>query len=619
MPVKLSVSQVRKEVYHTAKACRENEGVARSTALLGIIFHNVFSSLLKDTHWQTLLADADATQEEWQKELTSYLYQKYVGPRLSKERARLIPYAAETLSFWHSSKEMCQWLGQIMWQLHKEQRTENKIDFKLLIDSEKPLAIRLNEKGWRDSVILTGIADLLVRTPDNALWCVVELKLGQSCAEADLAQAGLYHLILSAINKSPLSAMALIAFTPDKVERLFEANELIETQKKLRNLIGRLAGVLPDQAAIKPVSTSSIVVTKNEKISEQGKHLISIFQEYGKKIELAHDPIIGPTFVRYPIMLGKGVKLNAVQKIDQEIQHRMRLLTPPLIHMAEGSVVIDIQRPDRQTIFFDEISDQLPDWDPIIGCAKVIVGIDLNNQLRFADLAEPEHVHILVAGTSGSGKSECLRSALAGLLLTNTPDTLRLVLIDPKRNAFAELKNSPFLLNQEALVYPDEQSAENLLEELANEMDQRYRALQESSTDNRDQHVIKTGELMPRIICICDEYADLINRDKKARALIEKQIFRLGTKARAAGIHLIIATQQPSREVIRGALDANLPARIGLSMSKAIESNMLLNQKGAENLLGKGDLLFKDIGDPVRLQSPLLTTEKRTEIFTASR
>jgi DNA segregation ATPase FtsK/SpoIIIE, S-DNA-T family len=118
---------------------------------------------------------------------------------------------------------------------------------------------------------------------------------------------------------------------------------------------------------------------------------------------------------------------------------------------------------------------------------------------------------------------------------------------------------------------------------------------------------------------VVDEYFDLINRSKADRRAIEEQVCRLGAKAPAAGIHLMIATQQPSRETIKGALDANIPARIGLKMGKAQESRMLLNSPGAERLLGHGDLLFKDLGDPKRLQAALLSAEEREQIFKLAR
>ena len=137
-------------------------------------------------------------------------------------------------------------------------------------------------------------------------------------------------------------------------------------------------------------------------------------------------------------------------------------------------------------------------------------------------------------------------------------------------------------------------------------MERRYVLFQEAGVDNVNQYVSTTRHVLPRIVCVCDEYYALIAGDSKKRKEIETQITLLGAKARAAGIHLILATQQPSREVVKGVLDSNIPARVGLMMVKKEESKMLLGQGGAENLLGKGDLLFRDVGDPIRLQAPLL-------------
>jgi DNA segregation ATPase FtsK/SpoIIIE-like protein len=140
----------------------------------------------------------------------------------------------------------------------------------------------------------------------------------------------------------------------------------------------------------------------------------------------------------------------------------------------------------------------------------------------------------------------------------------------------------------------------------------------ETDSDSLAEHVRRTGGRLPRIFCVCDEYADLILRDRKERKRIEDRITRLGNKARAAGIHLIMATQQPSREVIKGSLDAAISARVGLKMQKVTESRMLLNSDGAENLLGRGDLLYKCIGNPVRLQSAWLPSDEMKEIFGAA-
>jgi DNA segregation ATPase FtsK/SpoIIIE, S-DNA-T family len=170
------------------------------------------------------------------------------------------------------------------------------------------------------------------------------------------------------------------------------------------------------------------------------------------------------------------VKLAAVRNRSAEIQVRLGLSAPPLTSLCGGRVVIDVQRPDRRYVNFSEIREQLPEPDPLLGCSRVPIGVDLDGRVQFADFAEPEHAHLLVAGTTGSGKSEWLRAAIAGLIATNTPETLRLVLIDPKRNAFHALRGSAYL--QRPIVYPDQQSVAGVLRELADLMDAGYRQME---------------------------------------------------------------------------------------------------------------------------------------------
>jgi DNA segregation ATPase FtsK/SpoIIIE-like protein len=454
----------------------------------------------------------------------------------------------------------------------------------------------------------------------------------------------------SPITKGAAAArsLALISFEPKCCERVFEARDLIPAQEKLKDLIGRLAGVIAasNQSGTGPKHTGDALkmttqmigniqpkggpkgdntgkqVSKdgqspvNQKVVDLGKRVIDVLAEYGVTVQLVGEPVMGPTFVRFHVELGRGVKYDAVGKRTDELRLRLGLKAPPRVGIEHGKVVIDLQRPDRQVVGFQQIRDQLPSSNPRTGCSQIPLGVDLTGRLRLADLSQPENAHILVAGTTGSGKSEWLRSVIAGLIATNTPQTLRLVLIDPKRNAFNWLQGSPFL--HIPIVYPDEQSAVEVLQQLVDEMERRYQQFAEVKADTLADFNRQSKSPAPRIVCICDEYADLLLRDKQERRELEQRISRLGAKARAAGVHLILATQQPSREIIKGVLDTNIPARVGLMMTKSIESNMLLGQAGAENLLGKGDLLFKDIGDPVRLQSPYLSDEERLGLTVAA-
>ncbi len=342
-----------------------------------------------------------------------------------------------------------------------------------------------------------------------------------------------------------------------------------------------------------------------------GRRLIETFAEYGVAVSLEGEPIVGPTFLRFPLELGRGMKVTAVENRAAELQVRLGLNAAPFIKLDGGRLVIDVQRPDRQIVLFEQVRSQLPIPDPLRGNSRVPIGVDLNGQLHFADFSKNEHAHLLVAGTTGSGKSEWLRLAVAGLILTNTSDTLRLLVIDPKRNAFHALRESPYLWRP--IVFPDEQTASDVLRELANEMDRRYRML--DGADSHAELAARSRLPLPRIVCVCDEYYDLISRSRAERVLIEEQVSRLGAKARAAGIHLVLATQQPSRQTIKGSLDSNIPARVGLRMQKSLESQMLLNEAGAEKLLGHGDILFKDIGPPRRLQAPLISADERDTIF----
>ena len=630
MPVCLSVHQVRKEIFRLAGYSKSSGDKAPSTRLLGRIFHESFASLLGNDgrfNWKSALSESAPDEQAWRQRLIDHVYEHMIGPAIQREQVHLRNMTPSVLALWKAAQGMCEWIASLLWEARQP-----GTDIDITFSPEQEVSLSFFEPDWTDSVEVSGIADLVLKIPRNAgpdprcaaqpgvqgcpHWCVVEFKTGFACPEADLAQVCLYHKMLSQQTGASSGAMAYIRFSPDKTERIFMPDEIMSAQNHLKHLIARLAGVLPGGAVSGAQPHQDIPALQDSpSVLHQAEQLVSIFSEYGKEIVLDGSPVAGPTFIRFFIRLGKGVKLTTVQGIGKEIQHRMELGAPPYIHISEGRVVVDIQRPDRQTVRFSDIRNQLPKPDASFGCSRIILGVDLSNTLRMADLAEPENAHILIGGTTGSGKSEWMRTAIAGLLLTNTPDTLRLVLIDPKRNAFNDLRGSAFLLNPSALVYPDEQPAEHVLGELADEMEYRYKRLQDAGADSVDRLEYRTRISLPRIVCICDEYFDLINRDRESRKKIEAQIFRLGAKARSAGIHLMIATQHPNRQTIKGTLDVNLPARVGLKVSKGIDAAVLLNRKGAENLLGNGDLLFRNIGEPVRLQSPLLETEERRKIF----
>jgi len=613
MTVPLSVHDVREHI-RRASETGVPASIQPSSALLGRIFHEAAADLVSSdpvTNAFSFLEKLEFDREIWRSRLAPHTYDRLVGPRLTRDQARLQDSSSGVLHLWAAFQSLCSWLVDLAWVATNPEGRKKALSWNALrqaLRPEVPLEAEFSAPGWSEPVRLTGIADSLLRIPRTGNWCVQEYKLGRTSPEADLCQVCLYHLIL--IQKRPkrkrrsdFSRMiALISFQPEMKERLFSEEEIVSTQEKLLALIGRLAGVahkVPKPATIPKDGSSQTATTLGRKLTE-------VFSEYGRPVELEGEPVAGPAFFRFPINPGRGVKLEQIQRLAREIQIRLGLSKPPFIGVDCGRAVVDIARPDRQIIRFIDVKDQLPAGDPLTGSALVPIGIDLNARLRTANLNDPVNAHLLVAGTTGSGKTEWLRVAVQGLIRSNSPQTLRLVLIDPKRTAFNEFKDSPYLLTPESLVFPDAQPVGDVLKEMVGDMERRYVLFQKAGVDNMNQYVSTTRHVLPRIVCVCDEYYALIAGDSKKRREIETQITLLGAKARAAGIHLILATQQPSREVIKGVLDSNIPARVALMMVKKEESRMLLGRDGAQHLLGKGDLLFRDVGDPVRLQAPLL-------------
>ncbi|MDF1812226.1 MAG: DNA translocase FtsK [Verrucomicrobiales bacterium] len=611
----LSVSEIRKTVYKATR--KDNTGSGqRSNAMLGTWFHECFSRLIGDDEycgWETVYDDVGGDGEELTKNFTERVYHKIIAPRLqdlTNDSNR--PENVEILRFWDATVELNSWLGSIVANVKEEEKTFHSI-------TEEDLSWRVCEPGWNSEVIVNGRADGVFRNPENGKWCVVELKLGKQAPEADLLQACLYYQMLkeSQPDDAP-GSLVLAGFHPELKVTILKDDEIEPVLSKLKNLIGEISG-----ASGKAGKNSGSKTTEKEREPEAsenlpklGDRILAVLSEYGADCTIEGTPIVGPSFVRFYLSPGNGVRPKKVMGLDQEVQVGMTLKAPPFIHICEGKLVVDIQRPNRDIVYFNSCEGKFPITESTVGSSLVPIGIDLEGTLEFADLSKGENSHILVAGTTGSGKSEWLRAAIGGMVKVNTPATLRFILIDPKRNAFTEMKDSPFLLDSESLVFPGDHDVPAVLEKLIEEMEDRYRQMETCSADDLASLVKKTGKSIPRIVCVCDEYGDLVSGTPSEKREIESRIQRLGAKARAAGIHLILATQSPTREIISGTIKQNMTCKVGLLMSESIESNMIINTPDCKNLLGNGDLLFKDIGEPRRYQGLYMTAEDRNRIFT---
>ena len=604
--VALQAQDVRAAIHQAAGGQSGPAAGSLSSILLGQIFHEVFASLIGPDarlNFHAVIDEAEPELDEWQRALIKHTYQNLVGPAVRQHQAMLHHISDQVLTFWDAVQEMCKWLAERLWWLRESGDRDLTLADSFLSEQQQ----EIREPEWTEAVLLTNRAGAAWRIPGTRSWCLVELRIAPPAPEADLMQACLHDQLLSETE----DGVVLVSFDPLPQEHAFPPSELELARPALRSLIGTLAGVLPKSESEPRPSHDSTAIKPEHGVL--GRQLIDALLEYGVEIQLDGDLLMGPAFLRFPVGLGSRARVRLIEQLAQEIQGRLRLETPPRIGVEGGQIVIDLQRPDRQPVYFSEISTQLPRIDPWLGNARAPVGIDLSGRLRMIDFTLPEDAHLLVAGATGSGKSEWLRAAMAGLILTNTPETLRLLIIDDRQGTFRTLGESPFLYGPP--VAPDEQPVAEVLAGLADEVDRRYLLLIEHGADSLAAYLRQTSQPLPRIFCVCDEYTDLIAADKPTRRAIEQQIGRFGQRARAAGIHLIRATRHPSRQTIKGVLDSNLPARVGLKMQKAIESKILLNGAGAETLLGDGDLLFKDLGEPIRLQGPRLLPEEAARIF----
>ncbi|MEL6385408.1 MAG: DNA translocase FtsK [Cyanobacteria bacterium J06626_18] len=327
-------------------------------------------------------------------------------------------------------------------------------------------------------------------------------------------------------------------------------------------------------------------------------HLVRTLESFGVGVEL-QGVALAPAFVRVKLKPKLGVKVSSILRLTDDLRVQLGLTAPPMIAPQAGYVSVDLPRPDRQSALFDQyLSPQtLAPTDPV----RIAIGVDLEGNLMEADLSDPNTCHFLVGGTTGSGKSEFLRSLLLSLLVRHAPDHLQIALVDPKRVTFPEFEAIPWLLEP---VVKDTDRAIALMTSLMEEMDRRYQRFEQARCSDLTSYNEKANSPLPRIVCIFDEYADFM-AEKESRSAIEQSIKRLGAMARAAGIHLIIATQRPDAKVVTPLIRSNLPGRVALRTASDADSAIILGGKqgDAVNLLGKGDLLYLKGAQLLRLQS----------------
>ena len=361
---------------------------------------------------------------------------------------------------------------------------------------------------------------------------------------------------------------------------------------------------MPKLSFLKRSSGAQKLDTKG--IERTGAQLVEALSHFNVEARLI-GTVSGPHVTRYELRLAPGIKMSKVATLKDDLAYALAAEQVRILAPIPGKQAVGVEVPNRVRTMVhlgDVFQDAPKGWSPL----SVWLGKDIAGKAIGTDLAKQPH--ILIAGTTGSGKSGCVNSMLSSVLLHASPNEVRLVLVDPKRVELNHYEGIPHLLTP---VVTSPRLAANVLSNLIKEMEERYGVMSRSKTRNLvelNRVRQRSGEApLPYILCVIDELADLM---MVAPADVEDSIIRLAQKSRAVGIHLVLATQRPSADVITGMIKANVPARIAFAVSSQTDSRVILDQNGAESLLGQGDMLFRPAGESrtARIQGAFIAEEE---------
>lgn len=311
----------------------------------------------------------------------------------------------------------------------------------------------------------------------------------------------------------------------------------------------------------------------------------------------------GPSVTRYELQLAPGVKISKITALADDVALNLAVSGVRIAPVPDKAAVgIEIPNKVKETVFFRELVDNEKFKKTFANKLDSVLGKDISGETVRCNVSKMPH--LLIAGTTGSGKSVCVNSIIMSILMKSTPSDVRLIMVDPKQVEFMMYNGIPHLLIP---VVTDPKKAAGALAWAVTEMENRYTLFSENNVRNIDgfNELVEKGvidsELMPRIVIFIDELADLMMASPKD---VEDSIVRLAQKARAAGMHLVIATQKPTVQVVTGLIKGNIPSRIALMVASQVDSRVILDASGAEKLLGNGDMLYMPVGSPkpIRLQ-----------------
>jgi hypothetical protein len=420
---------------------------------------------------------------------------------------------------------------------------------------------------------------------------VVDYKLSQgSQQKSDLIQLAIYGHLLPLWREGCHFCGTLEYYLPEFMEVNVSPEELADIYRSVVDPVMR--------EMFLPARTANVAKPANPRLDAVAAQIVSAFNAFGLSVE-AGDVVEGPQVTRVKVRPAAGVKVASLANRADDLQVSLALDAAPLIRPGRGFVVIDLPRADRQTVLLRDALKQEFMKNRKSPMAFP-VGVGIEGEAIVSDFCDSNTCHILVAGTSGSGKSEWLKTLVASLVHRNPPEHLRLALVDPKVLTFSSIAESAYLWRPVAI---DLGSALGILRDAISEMDRRYHLLAKEGLVSLHDRFQEGRTDVPFLVLVFDEFADLILTGRAEKKEFEDMVARLAGKGRAAGVHLVLATQRPDRTVVTGLIKSNLPMKVCLRVANSTNSQIVLGEPGAESLLGKGDLLC-DLGrGVVRAQS----------------
>ncbi|MBN2326274.1 MAG: PD-(D/E)XK nuclease family protein [Candidatus Omnitrophica bacterium] len=552
----------------------------------GIRMHQLLSQAFMILRKQSDLiqeALAERNQRRLSEKLFQYLYNELLVDKLvqttDSRKREIILLAGLGL------KEWVKHIAQILSGYPKNKPFNAPLFFIASeLAAKAPIVLDGRKKPQR--LFLSGQMDAIIFDYRQERFFLYEYKTGaQSNYIAPILQCILYHELIRCCCGENLQVEAVLAyFSPKTAMQAPEAP--------------------PPKPAEEQAGVEIAAVSQDCAEKEAKQHLESLV-EVLNTIDLTVSPVgtvIGPRFVQLRIFPEAKTTVNQIKSRREDLRVKMRLSLTPGVATGQGYIAVEVERKNPETILLDD--PRFKDLPPDYGDRLIFpLGIDMNGAAKWLDLADSNSAHLLIGGTTGSGKSEFIRSMLHSVQGAYSPERVRWIIIDPKQVSYYDYEHSPFLLTP---IVRRRDEAIQTLAMLVKEMDDRYRQFSENKIDSIEIWNRRFPQNpMARWLVVFDEYADYMG-DKEFRDAIESSIEKLGIMARASGIHLVIALQRPDAKTVSGRIKSNLPGRIAFRTASQIESKIILDEGGAEDLFGKGDMLAKIGPKMLRLQSPII-------------